>query len=275
MKVVVLAGGMGTRLAEETALRPKPMLEVGGYPILWHIMNLYAYRGFKEFVVALGYKGDLVKEFFLRYHAANSDFTVNLGTGRVEYHTCRPVDWQVSLIDTGANTGTAGRLLRLEPYLRNHGTFMVTYGDGVSAIDISDVLRFHRSHGKLATLTAVRPPGRFGTMSFNGSQVVRFAEKVQTEEGWINGGFFVFEPEVLDYLDEGLLEEAPLQRLVREGQLEAYRYEGFWQCMDTLRDKNYLEELWQSGIAPWRVWNRDLAAVEPPADARLVASAKG
>lgn len=257
MKVVLLAGGRGTRLAEETSIRPKPMVEVGGYPMLWHIMNLYAHRGFKEFVVAVGYKGEIIKDYFLRYHATNSDVTVDLATGVVESHRSQQVDWKVSLIDTGMEAGTGGRLHRLEPFLRGQGTFMLTYGDGVSDVDIGAILDFHRRHGKLATLTAVRPPARFGTMVFDGDQVVEFAEKRQTGEGWINGGFFVFEPGVFDYLngDPTVLEEAPLQQLARDGQLFAYRYEGFWQCMDTLRDKNLLEELWQKGAAPWKVWS--------------------
>jgi glucose-1-phosphate cytidylyltransferase len=253
MKVVILAGGFGTRLSEETALRPKPMVEVGGHPIIWHIMNLYAQRGFRDFVVALGYKGEIVKDYFLRYHTASSDFTVDLATGGVQYHQTRPVDWRVSLIDTGVHSGTAGRLLRLKPLLQDGGTFFLTYGDGVSDVDLAATLAFHRRHGGLATLTAVRPPARFGTMTFENSRVLRFAEKVQTSEGWINGGFFVFEPGVLNYLgdDSTVLEEAPLEQLAADGQLHAYRHDGFWQCMDTLRDRNYLEELWQTGVAPW------------------------
>jgi glucose-1-phosphate cytidylyltransferase len=260
MKVVILAGGRGTRLSEETIVRPKPMVDVGGQPLLWHIMNLYAWRGFNEFVLALGYKGEVIKDYFLRFREASSDMTVDLSSGRVEYHRCEAVDWKVSLVDTGVETGTAGRLYRLEPYLRPHGTFMLTYGDGVSDVDIDAVLRFHRAHGRLATLTAVRPPARFGTMSFDGHQVTHFAEKVQTGEGWINGGFFVFEPEVFDYLTgeaDPLIEDELLRRLAEEGQLVAYRYSGFWQCMDTLRDRQYLEELWRSGAPPWKVWQND------------------
>jgi len=264
MKVVILAGGKGTRFSEETALRPKPMIEVGGYPMLWHIMNLYAHHGFKNFVVALGYKGEVIKDYFLRYHPTNSDITVDLATGGVDYHRCRPVDWKVSLVDTGAEAATAGRLRRLDTYLHGHGTFLLTYGDGLCDVNIAEVVAFHRRHGKLMTLTAVRPPARFGTMVFKGNRVAQFAEKVQTEEGWINGGFFVCEPGVFDYLgdDTTVLEEAPLERLAADGQLEAYRYDGFWQCMDTLRDKNHLDELWQSGMAPWKVWT-DVPA-EPP-----------
>jgi len=258
MKVVILAGGRGTRLSEETSVRPKPMVEVGGQPLLWHIMNLYGCRGFNEFVLALGYKGEIIKDYFVRYREANSDMTVNLATGRVDYHRSQPVDWKVCLVDTGLEAGTAGRLQRLERYLRGDGTFMLTYGDGVSDVNVADVLAFHRRHGKLATLTAVRPPARFGTMCFDEHRVTQFAEKVQTGEGWINGGFFVFEPEVFRYLTgdpQTLLEEALLRQLAADGELVAYQYEGFWQCMDTLRDRNYLEELWQSGAAPWKVWD--------------------
>jgi glucose-1-phosphate cytidylyltransferase len=240
------------------------MAEVGGYPILWHIMNLYAHHGFKSFVLALGYKGDVIKDYFLRYHSSNSDITVDLGTGALDYHRWQPVDWKVSLIDTGVDTATGGRLRRLYPYLKDEGTFLLTYGDGLCDVNLSDVIAFHRRHGKLMTLTAVRPPARFGTMVFDGGHVAQFAEKVQTEEGWINGGFFVCEPGVFDYLgdDTTVLEEAPFKRLVADGQLEAYTYDGFWQCMDTLRDKNYLDELWQGGAAPWKVWT-DLSWVPP------------
>jgi glucose-1-phosphate cytidylyltransferase len=258
MKVVILAGGKGTRLSEETTIRPKPMVEVGGHPLLWHIMNLYGCRGFNEFVLALGYKGEVIKDYFMRFREANSDMTVDLATGKVAFHRSQPVNWKVCLVDTGVEAGTAGRLHRLRQYLRRDGTFMLTYGDGVSDVNVTDVLAFHRRHGKLATVTAVRPPARFGTMTFEQDRVTTFAEKVQTGEGWINGGFFVFEPDVLDYLDdnpEPLLEEALLQRLAADGELVAYQYEGFWQCMDTVRDRNYLEELWQDGSAPWKVWS--------------------
>ena len=255
MNVVILCGGRGTRLAEETSVRPKPLVDVGGYPILWHIMNLYGSRGFNRFVLALGYKGEAIRDYFLRYQAANSDLTIDLATGDVQCESPPKKDWKISLIDTGNETLTGGRLLRLERYLRSEGTFMLTYGDGLSDLDICDVLAFHRRHGKLATVTAVAPPARFGTMSFNGDRVVSFAEKAPSSEGWINGGFFVFEPRVFDYLDDDMtvLEEKPLERLAADGQLMAYRHGGFWQCMDTLRDKNRLEELWQSGDAPWKV----------------------
>jgi glucose-1-phosphate cytidylyltransferase len=262
MRVVILAGGMGTRLSEETTLKPKPMVEVGAYPILWHIMNIYAHYELKRFILALGYRGDVIKDYFLRYHPANSDITVNLCNGAVEYHKTHRRDWEVRMIDTGNRTMTGGRLHRLEPQLRleqnrgEGGTFMLTYGDGVADVNIAELLEFHRNHGRIATLTAVRPPARFGTMAFNGNQVIDFKEKPQTQEGWINGGFFVFEPEVFDYLngDDTVLEGDPLERLAADGELMAYRHPGFWQCMDTLRDRNRLQSLWEAGEAPWKVW---------------------
>ena len=257
MNVVILAGGLGSRLSEETILRPKPMVEIGGHPILWHIMNLYAHHGLKQFVLALGYKGEMVKDYFLRYFACNSDITVNLCSGAVNYHRTPRLDWQVRMIDTGQHSLTGGRLARLKDVQRPEGTFMVTYGDGVSDVDIPSLLDFHRSHGRIATLTAVRPPARFGTMEFSGGgRVVNFKEKPQTQEGWINGGFFVFEPEIFDYLDgdDTVLEAAPLENLAADGELYAYHHEGFWQCMDTVRDKNRLQELWDKGDAPWKVW---------------------
>ena len=210
----------------------------------------------RQFVVALGYKGEVVKDYFLRYHPTNSDLTVNLCTGAVQYHKRPAMDWEVRLIDTGHNTLTGGRLRRLESDLRPQGTFMMTYGDGVSDIDVAGLFDFHQRHGRIATLTAVRPPARFGTMVLNGDQIVDFKEKPQTEEGWINGGFFVFEPEVFDYLqdDETVLEADPLERLARNGELMAYRHHGFWHCMDTLRDKTRLQALWDSGEAPWKLW---------------------
>jgi len=256
MRVVILAGGLGTRLSEETSLKPKPMVEIGAYPIVWHIMNIYAHYEFKRFILALGYKGEIVKDYFIRYHPANSDITVNLCSGEVQYLKTHRRDWEVRMIDTGHKTMTGGRLHRLEPQLRDGGTFMVTYGDGVSDVNIHELLEFHRNHGRIATMTAVRPPARFGTMSFSGDRVLDFKEKPQTQEGWINGGFFVFEPEVFDYLDgdETVLEGDPLERLAADGELMAFRHEGFWQCMDTLRDRNRLQALWESGEAPWKVW---------------------
>ncbi len=248
---------MGTRLSEETTLKPKPMVTVGEHPILWHILNHYGHHGFQDFVLALGYKGDLIKQYFLNYYALNSDFRVDLSSGEVSYLKAGRRDWRVELIDTGERTMTAGRLRRLDALLRPHGTFMLTYGDGVSDVDLREVVKFHRSHGKLATVTAVRPSARFGGMAFGGDgRVTEFKEKPQTGEGWINGGFFVMEPGALDYMggDDVMLETSPLERLSREGQLMAFRHPGFWQCMDTVRDRQLLEERWSSGKAPWKVW---------------------
>jgi glucose-1-phosphate cytidylyltransferase len=256
MRTVILAGGLGTRLSEETSVRPKPMVEIGGQPILWHLMNIYAHYELKRFVLALGYKSEVIKDYFLRYHATNSDITVSLCNGAVEYHKTHRRDWEVRMIDTGVGTLTGGRLHRLEPHLRDAGTFMLTYGDGVGDINIAELLEFHKQHGRIATLSAVRPPARFGTMQFDGNRVVNFKEKPQTQEGWINGGFFVFEPAVFDYLhgDDTVLEADPLERLAENGELMAYRHYGFWQCMDTVRDRNRLQSLWESGEAPWKVW---------------------
>jgi len=255
MKVVLLAGGMGTRLSEETDVKPKPMVDIGGHPILWHVMNIYAAHGFNEFVVALGYKGEMIKEYFLNFHPHTSDLTVHLGTGQVRYHDNKAPDWTVSLVDTGLKTGTGGRIKRLRPWL-GEGTFMLTYGDGVGNIDLKALLAFHRSHGKLATVTAVRPPSRFGSVEFDKNRVVEFREKPQTEVGWINGGFFVLEPGIFDYItgDGVAWESDPLSRIANDGQLMAYRHEGFWQPMDTLREKHLLQALWDSGKAPWKVW---------------------
>ncbi|MBU2549817.1 MAG: glucose-1-phosphate cytidylyltransferase [Proteobacteria bacterium] len=256
MKTVILCGGLGTRLSEETVVKPKPMVEIGGRPILWHIMKTYDHHGFRDFVLALGYKGEVIKSFFINYYTYANDATVHLGSGRVDWTDNGTEDWMVSLIDTGLKTMTGGRLKRLSSILEPRESFMLTYGDGVADIDIEALVRFHRSHGKLATVTAVRPAARFGRMIFDGDQVVDFKEKPQTEEGWINGGFFVFEPGVLDYLegDETILEAAPLESLARDGQLMAYRHQGFWHCMDTLRDRNALEELWATKQAQWKVW---------------------
>ena len=257
MKAVILAGGHGIRLAEETVIKPKPMVEIGGYPILWHIMKLYAHFGFKDFIIALGYKGEVIKDYFLNYHPANSEITVELGKGLVEYHSSHDEDWTVHLMDTGLNTLTGGRLRRMENHLRKAGTFLTTYGDGICDVNIGEVLEFHKRHGKLATITAVRPPARFGTMKFNGDQVINFKEKYQTGEGWINGGFFVFEPGIFDYLegDDTILERKPLEQLAADGQLMAYKHEGFWRCMDTLRDKLHLQEMWENEAQPWRIWD--------------------
>ncbi|MBV8244700.1 MAG: glucose-1-phosphate cytidylyltransferase [Candidatus Eremiobacteraeota bacterium] len=257
MKVVILAGGLGTRLAEETELKPKPMVEIGGYPMLWHIMNIYAAAGFTEFVIALGYKGDIIKDYFLNFHARNSDLVVELGKNRVRYGTRRVPEWTVHLVDTGLDTLTGGRILALREVLGGE-RFMVTYGDGLARIDVRDLLTFHERAGKTATLTAVRPAARFGSLQLDESQIVKsFLEKPQMGEGWINGGFFVFEPAIFDYITNRFtpLERAPLERLAAKSELAAYPLEGFWQPMDTLREKRLLEELWQSGNAPWKVWN--------------------
>jgi glucose-1-phosphate cytidylyltransferase len=229
------------------------MVEIGGRPMVWHIMKLYESHGFNDFTLALGYKGEVIKDYFLNYHARQSDLTVHLKCGQVDYSNPTAEDWRVSLIDTGANSMTGGRLLRLKEHVQSAGTFMVTYGDGVSDIDLTELLAFHRAHGRLATVTAVRPSARFGGMHVIDSQVLSFKEKPQSSEGWINGGFFVFELGVFDYLtdDATVLEQSPLENLVRDGQLMAYKHEGYWQCMDTIRDRAALEKLWQSGQAPW------------------------
>jgi len=257
VKVVILCGGLGTRLREETEVRPKPMVEIGGHPILWHILKIYAYHGFNEFVLALGYKGEVIKRYFLEYHAVTSDVTVNVASGQVEVHDGERDNWLVHLFDTGFDTQTGGRLKRLEEWLKD-GTFMLTYGDGVADIDLRDLLRFHRSQAKLGTVTAVRPPARFGELVLDGTTVKRFTEKPQVGEGWINGGFMVCEPDVLRYLDgdANSLERDALERLAADHQLAGYRHEGFWQCMDTMRDVRVLETHWQSGSAPWKVWER-------------------
>lgn len=255
MKIGILAGGAGSRLAEETQIKPKPMVEIGGHPILWHIMRHYAHYGFKDFVIALGYKGEIIKKYMVDYCALNSNLKVNLRTGEVSMNGGYKPDWTVELVDTGLSTMTGGRIKRLAPYMDNE-TFMLTWGDGVSDINLRDLLAFHRSHGKLATLTAVRPPARYGHMIFEGNQIVEFNEKPQTGEGWINGAFFVLEPGVFDFIDgdETQWEREPLERLAQQGQLMAYRHNSFWQCMDTLREKHILETMWQSGNPPWKVW---------------------
>jgi glucose-1-phosphate cytidylyltransferase len=255
MKVGILAGGVGSRLSEETAVRPKPMVEIGGRPILWHIMRYYYEYGFDEFVVALGYKGDYIKRWFFDEAHLASDLTIRSAQGTVEAHSPNPEDWTVDLIETGDKTNTGGRIRRLLPYMGDE-TFMLTWGDGVGTVDLQALLDFHRSHGKLATLTAVRPPARFGHLELDGSQIVEFSEKPQAAEGWINGAFFVLEPKVGDYIDgdDTLFEREPLQRLAAEGQLMAFRHDDFWACMDTLRDKVMLEGLWQAEKAPWRIW---------------------
>jgi glucose-1-phosphate cytidylyltransferase len=255
MRVAILAGGLGSRLAEETELKPKPMVEIGGQPVLWHIMKHYSHHGFNEFFVALGYKGEIIKRYFLDYYSLNGSMTVNLATGKIESRDKRCEDWILHLVDTGVGTLTGGRIKRLEPWLKDE-TFMVTYGDGVSDIDLNDLLRFHRAHGRLATVTAVRPPARFGGLIFDGDLVSDFTEKPQIGEGWINGGYLVFEPGIFEYLagDQSSLEVDALEKLAADKQLAAYRHEQFWQCMDTMRDVRLLESLWASGNTPWKVW---------------------
>jgi glucose-1-phosphate cytidylyltransferase len=257
MKVVILAGGRGTRLSEQTDVRPKPMVEIGGRPILWHIMSIYAHHGFKEFVLALGYLGGVVKRYFLDYAYLNADLTIGVRNGDVTTHGRSGEDWTVHLVDTGMETITGGRLKRLAPWL-GQDTFMMTYGDGVANVDVNALVAFHRSHGKLATVTAVRPPARFGGLELDGDRVSVFTEKPQAGEGWINGGFFVLEPGVLEYIegDATHFELDPLERLAAEGQLFSYKHPGFWQSMDTLRDVQLLNAAWASGEAPWRVWDR-------------------
>jgi glucose-1-phosphate cytidylyltransferase len=253
--VVILAGGAGTRLREETAVRPKPMVEIGNRPILWHIMKTYQHHGFREFVIPVGYKGHLIKEFFLGYRDRYADFTIDLADGAITQHSRPSEDWRVTVVETGSDTQTGGRVKRLSPYL--DGRFMVTYGDGVADVDIGKLMSFHESHGRLATVTAVRPSARFGAMELEGDLVTSFAEKSQAAAGWINGGYFVFERAVLDYIDgdDTLLERGPLESLAREGQLMAFRHAGFWEPMDTQRDLDHLNSAWASGEAPWKVWS--------------------
>jgi glucose-1-phosphate cytidylyltransferase len=256
MKVGILAGGVGSRLSEETIVKPKPMVEVGGRPILWHIMMHYSHYGFNEFAIALGYKGEYIKKYMSDFCSLNSDLTIDLAAGSVKAHAGHAYDWKIHLVDTGQNTQTGGRIKRLQPYLGGE-TFMLTWGDGVSTVDLRRLLAFHRAHGKLATVTAVRPPARFGRLEIEADRVVSFEEKPQMSEGWINGAFFVLEPGIFDYIDGDMthFEREPLERLAQDGQLMAYRHDGFWQCMDTLRDKVRLEELWESGTAPWKIWS--------------------
>jgi glucose-1-phosphate cytidylyltransferase len=255
VKVAILAGGYGSRLAEETEVKPKPMVEIGGRPILWHIMMHYSFYGFDEFVIALGYKGEVIKKYMSDYCALSSNLTVDLGNRVVTPRDAPLPRWTVDLIDTGPGTLTGGRIKRLGPYLGD-GSFMLTWGDGVSNVDLHALLAFHRAHGKLATVTAVHPPARYGHIEIAGDQVTALTEDAQTRGGWINGAYFVLEPEVLDYIDgdETQWEKEPMERLAAEGQLMAYRHDGFWQCMDTLREKHLLERLWASGKAPWKVW---------------------
>lgn len=256
MKAVILAGGLGTRIAEETHLRPKPMIEIGGRPILWHIMKIYSAHGVNDFIICCGYKGYVIKEYFANYFLHMSDVTFDMTHNRMEVHQKKAEPWRVTLVDTGEETLTGGRLKRVAAYLKEETAFCFTYGDGVADVDISALIAFHRSHGKLATVTAVQPPGRYGALVREGNAVRGFQEKPPGDGAWINGGFFVLHPRVIDYIegDQSSWEGAALETLAREGQLEAFEHRGFWQPMDTLRDKNHLEELWRSGKAPWKCW---------------------
>lgn len=252
MKVLILAGGLGTRLAEETVVKPKPMVEIGGKPIIWHLMNIYARHGFREFIIACGYKQEYIKDYFRSVYSTLNDLTVDFASGGIEYHVKSKMDWKVHVVDTGIDTMTGGRIKRCQHLIKDE-PFFCTYGDGLAAIDIDDLLAFHKKSGLIATVTAVHPPARFGVLEMDGSRVVEFAEKPQASEGWINGGFFVFEPHIFDRIagDHTLLEHEPLMGLAHDGKLAAYKLGSFWQPMDTLRDKRHLEDLWAAGNAPW------------------------
>ena len=255
MKAVILAGGLGTRIAEETVLRPKPMVEIGGRPILWHLMKLYSHHGINDFVICCGYKGYVIKEYFSNYFLHMSDVTFDMGRGSMRVHNQKAEPWKVTLVDTGEHTATGGRLRRVRPYLGQQD-FCFTYGDGLADLDIGQLVAFHRAHGRKATMTAVRPPGRFGSVELEGDSISRFVEKPLGDGGWINGGFFVLHPDVIDRIESDATswERSPLEGLARDGQLNAYRHQGFWQPMDTLRDRQTLEALWDSGTAPWKCW---------------------
>lgn len=257
MKAVILAGGLGTRLAEETSTRPKPMVEIGGQPALWHIMKLYSFHGINDFIICCGYKGYMIKEYFANYFLHMSDVTFDMKNNQMEVHRKRAEPWRVTLVDTGETSMTGGRLLKVSEYVRDEEVFCFTYGDGLSDVDITASINFHKNHGKNCTLTATYPPGRFGALKVENKQVLSFQEKPQGDGAMINGGYFVLSPKVLDYLenDATIWEQEPLNRLAREGQLMAYEHHGFWQPMDTLRDKQLLENLWQEGKAPWRKWS--------------------
>ena len=255
MKAVLLAGGLGTRISEETNLRPKPMIEIGGKPILWHIMKMYSQHGIHDFIVCCGYKGYLIKEYFANYFLHMSDVTIDMSKNSVQVHQQYSEPWKITLVDTGESTQTGGRLKRIKDYI--DGDFCMTYGDGVGSIDITTSIAFHQQHGKLATMTAVQPPGRFGSLNLDGTKIASFLEKPQGDGSWINGGFFVLNPKVIDLLadDNAVWEKEPLENLARNNELQAFFHKGFWQPMDTLRDKNQLEDLWASGNAPWKTWS--------------------
>jgi glucose-1-phosphate cytidylyltransferase len=254
VKVIILSGGFGTRLSEYTEMIPKPMVTVGGRPILWHIMRSYAHFGHKDFYLALGYKAEVIKEYFLHYRSINADFTVDLSSGVVESHQTDGSDWRVTLVHTGLESMTGGRVKRLQSFIGNE-PFMLTYGDGVADIDLDALLKFHKSHGKMVTVSAVHPSARFGELEIKKNRVVTFQEKPQTSQGWINGGYFIIEPEFFDLIvgDETILEREPLEKVAAMGELMAYHHSGYWQCMDTKRDRDHLEELWEKGAAPWKV----------------------
>lgn len=254
MKAVILAGGLGTRLSEETVVKPKPMVEIGGKPLLWHIMKSYSKYGIHDFVICCGYKGYVIKEYFANYFLHTSDITFDMQSNQMEVHARNAEPWKVTLVDTGEDTMTGGRLKRVAKYLGNSDAFCFTYGDGLSDIDIGASIRFHRSHGKMATLTAVQPPGRFGALDLTGTQVNRFQEKPQGDGAWVNGGYFVLSPKVMDYIEDDatVWEKQPLEQISGQAQLQAFQHHGFWQPMDTLRDKMILEQWWQSGKAPWK-----------------------
>lgn len=256
MKAVILAGGLGTRISEETGTRPKPMIEIGGKPILWHLLKIYSAHGINDFVICCGYKGYVIKEYFANYFLHMSDVTFDMEHNRMEVHQKKAEPWRVTLVDTGDETMTGGRLKRVADYLKDEDAFCFTYGDGVGDVNISELIAFHKREGKLATLTATQPPGRFGAINLKGHDIVSFQEKPQGDGAWINGGFFVLSPKVIDYVDgdTSIWERQPMERLAAEGQMNAYFHKGFWQPMDTLRDKTHLEELWTSGKAPWKVW---------------------
>jgi glucose-1-phosphate cytidylyltransferase len=256
MKVVILAGGLGTRLSEETELKPKPMVEIGGKPILWHIVKIYSHYGFNDFIICLGYKGYVIKEYFANYFLHQSDITINLKENKLEVHNCKAEPWKVTLIDTGLSTNTGGRIKRIRDYVGNE-TFMLTYGDGVADINIAELLKVHKKSGKYATITAVQPTGRYGALELDKDDgVLCFQEKPRGEGAWVNGGFFVLEPQIFDYIkgDEIIWERGPLENIAKDGQLAAYKHHGFWKCMDTLRDKVELENLWNAGKAVWKIW---------------------
>jgi glucose-1-phosphate cytidylyltransferase len=256
MKVLILAGGYGTRISEESDLRPKPMLEIGGKPILWHIMKQYSHYGFKEFVILLGYKSYMIKEYFANYYLHHSDVTIDTANQRLEIHNNYSEDWKITLVDTGINTMTGGRVKRAKDYIGNK-TFLLTYGDGVSNVNLTELINFHKTHGKKMTMTSVQPEGRFGSLEIEtNNKISKFLEKQKGDGGWINGGYFVCEPSVLDYIDDDktILERDPLETLAHEGELFSFKHEGFWKCMDTQRDKDQLNEMWNSGFPKWKVW---------------------